>query len=391
MQQTQEQKQTPSRRRQGGRHRNTPQQKTYASENDVPQHKHGRVESPSTPAVGNTQSLRPSSTNQKGRNKDANKKPRNIKNGSASLPFKDSPVPIFAGSTFHASPAPSALPIPSFLSKPEADSPAMTKTSSPEEALSSASTPSDEPTSPSPPSIPGSKDSPLEFFFRADRAEKARTRRTSSVHTNATPIGPFSPPHESPKELSASSKVTAVPTETRRPHYPKRATVQGISADELDGNPSQPIGPAFSTPYQERMRAVRSARNSAQATPTPTVLRSQDPNSSEALKRYLFTGLFGEDKEQSHQISTPSKQTAHPTFERQSQQAHQRSKQHELSRAQPPQQRLPRGVFPASVLTANAQSGQAPASPVDAQLINYRTEHVVAMEDGLRRMLKLGP
>ncbi|RFU71990.1 hypothetical protein TARUN_10269, partial [Trichoderma arundinaceum] len=62
---------------------------------------------------------------------------------------------------------------------------------------------------------------------------------------------------------------------------------------ELDGTGGQPLGPAFSTPYQDRIKA---ARNNApqppasQESPLPTPKTNapfEDP--TEALKRFLFT------------------------------------------------------------------------------------------------------
>ncbi|KAI1781472.1 hypothetical protein F4818DRAFT_38687 [Hypoxylon cercidicola] len=394
MQSVTQQKQTPN-RRQGGRTRSNPHQKTYASENDVPRHRPDLLASPSTPqkgASGGDQSLRANSTGQKQRNRNnSGKKPRH-KNGALSPgqnkanhqtpahQSKEASAPIFAGSTFHASPAPSALPIPSFLSK-AVDCPGPKATSSPEQGLSSPSTESDEASPPSPTSVPRTEESPLEFFFRADRAEKARTRRASSTHVDAIAIGPFLLPHESPKELSTPKSIE--PHTARRPQYPKRSTVIGISANELDGNPGQPVGPAFSTPYQERIRAARSHQNAAQTTPTmlPTMLRNQDLNSrlnspeAQALKRYLHTGRLSSDDEQPQQLPTPSKQSS----QERPQPAHARAPQHHL----------PRGMFPVSVLTANAQSSQSSVPPARAQLTQYRPEQVLAMEDGLKRILKL--
>ncbi|KAI1102583.1 hypothetical protein F4804DRAFT_262029 [Jackrogersella minutella] len=405
MQHTSQSSHTPNRRRQGGRHRNTPKSTTYASENDIPSRKPDQIGSPSTPALETLQSMRASSTSQKPRSKKKinnnnhnGKKPRN-KDGAESIGHsncseqfsptsfqsKDFTVPIFAGSTFHASPAPSALPIPSFLSSSEVDTPALKTTSSPEQGLSCPTTDSEEPSPLSPASIPRGDDSPLELLFRADRAEKARIRRASSAHADAdaTSLSPFSPPHESrdsPKECYPLPKAT-VPSQMRRPNNHKRPTVLGISADELDGDPRQPVGPAFSTPFHERMRAVRSNQNSAQS--TPNVLSSQDPNSSDSLKRYLFTGRLAHEDEPIRQLSKPAGQTSQQNRQQVSQQSHKRSQRPDPSR------RLPRGMFPASVLTANVQNSPSSAPPVEAHLAQYRPEQFSTMEDSLRRMLKL--
>ncbi|KAI0013954.1 hypothetical protein F4779DRAFT_299905 [Xylariaceae sp. FL0662B] len=397
------QKQTPGRRRQGGRNRTTPQQKTYASENDLPKYKPDHYASPTTPqksASGGAAALRASSTNQKQRNKN-NKKPRS-KNGnngnvspdrknrdhdSPSFHSKESAIPIFAGSTFHASPAPSALPIPSFLgtSYPDSpglkvDSPGLKAASSPEQEPSPPTTESEEGSPSSAASIPRTDESPLEFFFRAHRAEKASSCRVRSANANGTTLGPFSPPDESPKECKTVPRTTASNL-TRRPNYSQRTTSSGIPTNELDSNPGQPVGPAFSTPYHERIRAARSNQTSAQA--TPTAPQDQELSPSEALKRYLFTGQLGPPltlKEQPpQQLPTPPQQE---------------NPQRPLNKEHPqqlPEPRLPRGMFPASVLTAHAGNRQPSAPP--AQLTsgggNHRSDQVLALEDGLRRMLKL--
>ncbi|KAI1768670.1 hypothetical protein GGR53DRAFT_346723 [Hypoxylon sp. FL1150] len=394
-------KQTPNPRRPGGRSRNNPHQKTYASENDLPRYKPDPFVSPSTPqkSVSGEQSQRANSTGQKQRNRNNNSgKKQRHKNGTLSPGLnkanqqtpaihKETYAPIFAGSTFHASPAPSALPMPSFLSKSEIVSPApkaaskAASTSSPDQGLSSPSTESDEAEPPSPTCVPRTEESPLEFFFRADRAEKARTRRASSTNIDAIPIGPFSPPRESPKDRNTPPKSAESRT-ARRPQYQKRSTVTGISANELDGTPGQPVGPAFSTPYQERMRAARSTQSSAHT--TPTTLRNQDLNprldSPDALKRYLFTGRLGSDDDEPSQQPRQLPTSSMRFFHGHSQSAHQRA-----------HHPMPRGMFPASVLTANAQSSQSSASPAHAQLTPYRSDQLLAMEDGLKRMLNLDP
>ncbi|KAI1660511.1 hypothetical protein F4813DRAFT_296704 [Daldinia decipiens] len=392
MQEGLQQKQTPNRRRQGGRSRNTPKQTTYASENDVPRYKSSHDGNPTTPVSEAVEVLRASSTSQKQRSKKKknNNKQPNTNDGAVSPgrnnADRPSPsAPIFAGSTFHASPAPSALPIPSFLNRTEPDSPGMKAASSPEQELSCTTSDSDEASSPSP--ITRATESPLELFFRADRAEreKARARRASSFHAAAINMGSISPSHQSPKGFHTYPLGTT-PNQTRRPNYQKRATVLGISADELDGNPGEPVGPAFSTPYQERMRAARSNQFSARS--TNKVLQSQDINHYDDLKRYLFTGRLDGNEEQSQQLSGPPNQVD----QHHSPQHRKPSERMRPSRGQSPQsppRHLPRGMFPMSVLTASAQNGQPTAPPVDAQLTSYRSDEVTTMEDELRRILKL--
>ncbi|KAI1213280.1 uncharacterized protein F4807DRAFT_257338 [Annulohypoxylon truncatum] len=395
MQRTTQSSQTPNRRRQGGRHRTTPKTTTYASENDVPSRRSEPLAgSPGTPNQETRKSQRASSTGQKSRN--SNKKPKKPKAKDAAetigtsksdrnspLPqSKNNDVPIFAGSTFHASPAPSDLPIPSFFSAAAVDTPQTMKTkttmSSPEQGLSCSTTDTEGTRSPSPVSIPRAEDSPLELLFRADRAEKARVRRASSTHADAHSLSPFSPPLESHsysvKEYSHFPTAT-IPGPMRRPAANlKRPGSMGISADELDGDPHQPIGAAFSTPFHERMQAVRSNNG-----PTLGALANQDTNSSDTLKRYLFTGRLARDDEAAKQLSDSARQIP----EQFSPQLDKRPQHPNLPR------RMPRGMFPASVLTGNARTGQPAIPPVQANLTHYQPDQISSMEDSLRRVLKL--
>ncbi|KAF1972226.1 hypothetical protein BU23DRAFT_164247 [Bimuria novae-zelandiae CBS 107.79] len=99
----------------------------------------------------------------------------------------------YAGPTFHASPAPSALPIPKFLSK---SVPPKTHTGPPTPPPDEGSDPSSSPSpSPSPSRgapipIPSRQlNSPLDMLFKADRAEKAR------IGTGSLPTPSFPPAH----------------------------------------------------------------------------------------------------------------------------------------------------------------------------------------------------
>lgn len=66
---------------------------------------------------------------------------------------------------------------------------------------------------------------------------------------------------------------------------PFRRSSSGISVAELDGFPGKPLGPAFSTPYQERIKAARASPHQ----PIASEAVSSDDR-SEALKKYLFGG-----------------------------------------------------------------------------------------------------
>ncbi|KAH8725234.1 hypothetical protein GQ44DRAFT_739700 [Phaeosphaeriaceae sp. PMI808] len=97
-------------------------------------------------------------------------------NAGSATPAKNEGA--YAGPTFHASPAPSALPIPKFLSR-----------SVPAKADSSDSTSSPSPLGASPSRAPipvprRNEDSPLDVFFKADRAERAHNANGSPASAN---------------------------------------------------------------------------------------------------------------------------------------------------------------------------------------------------------------
>ncbi|CAJ2506011.1 Uu.00g001410.m01.CDS01 [Anthostomella pinea] len=406
MQQAPNQKNTPNRRRPvAGRSRSTPQ-KVYASENDLPTFKPDikpdNAARPATPQKSASTNQKQRDKGNKSRNKNGAVSPGHNQRDRQSPPFlpQDASAPIFAGSTFHASPAPSSLPIPSFHGVEAEGSPAIRANRSPGQEPSPPTTDSDE-ASPSAEPVPRNVDSPLEFFFRAQRAEKAKLRRASSANAGAIAPAPFSPPHDLPEECNTLPKAS-VANPLRRPSYPQYLSSPGISTNELGGTPGQPVGPAFSTPYSERIRAARSNQSSAQA--TPSAPRELDAN-SEALKRYLFTGKLGSvgqpqpKPKQQAPVPQPQQHAQYPP-------AHQVAQQHRIpqqfhqygARQQPAGQqmpqhhssepRLPRGMFPASVLTGHSPN----VKPTAASQMNAgpdRSEQILAMEGDLRRMLKL--
>jgi hypothetical protein len=130
----------------------------------------------------------------------------------------------YAGPTFHASPAPSALPIPKFLSR---SVPAKTRmdppTPPPEDSSDSAGSPSPLAASPSRAPIPvptRNEDSPLDLLFKAHRAERANNVSGSPASNNffnpANPVRPQHHTHDSynsfnapfPIELDGESRNT---------------------------------------------------------------------------------------------------------------------------------------------------------------------------------------
>ena len=217
---------------------------------------------------------------------------------SAALPSSAKPMntpssAMFAGATFHASPAPSALPIPKFYSKSVPDSPGMKGVGSLQESyLSEAESPTPPKHLPSATTVQR-EESPLDFFFKADRAEKERARSASSSNPAVQATGPFAPPPnhrnvQTPPALGAQ----------RRPSHAHRTSTggSGMFAMELDGpqGSGSPLGPGFGTPsYAERINAAKNNR--------PREDSQNALERSEALKAYLFSD---------HNVSPPPNVTA---------------------------------------------------------------------------------
>jgi hypothetical protein len=244
----------------------------------------------------------------------------------SSRPISTPSTAAYAGPTFHASPAPSALPIPSFFSKSVPESPSTKSVKSPKE--DNRLTDTDSPTPPVARALADQtkrEESPLDFFFKADREEKARARSTSSFRGSGLQNGPFPPPTDSPispfgngdsplhrtsshdttqsaqarqADLLAeyarkrhSAHTTPINDQRRsRPTQFSGGSPSAMFAMELDGNssPGQPYGPAFSTPYSERISAARAASSPMQGSQPP--IEQQPTDMSEALKAFLFSG-----------------------------------------------------------------------------------------------------
>ena len=153
----------------------------------------------------------------------------------------------YAGPTFHASPAPSALPMPKFFSK---SVPGTTYQSSLQSRLDSESESTSSPLSP-PPVInaeaPGHEESPLDIFFKADREEKAK--RSSGLFTPNT----NEQLNHSTSNIETSGKDSSG-SEHRLHHsrHNSHGSGKGLFTMELDGSGISPHVPATTSPMTNR-------------------------------------------------------------------------------------------------------------------------------------------
>lgn len=193
----------------------------------------------------------------------------NSSNSHSTTPqTKDSAA--YAGPTFHASPAPSALPIPSFFSKsfPESDlAPTLEADSDNAEMEPDLeTTPSKRRARPQP-ANEAPQPTPLDFLFKA--AVKARDSNSMS----------------SPE---ATNRVLSPQTDSKTLRSNPNVTPGGMFPLEMD-NPeharSSPIGPSFATSYQDRMNALRSSSSPSQS---PELSEEQQRLKTAELKHLLL-------------------------------------------------------------------------------------------------------
>ncbi|MCJ1293816.1 hypothetical protein MMC34_005372 [Xylographa carneopallida] len=219
-------------------------------------------------------------------------KPRNPRSlhpeprATSMTPVKKTTAPsqAYAGPTFHASPAPSALPIPRFFSKsvPVTEKGASLSTMMQDDSSEGLSNKSeDSPTMPN--SLRVSQQlireaSPLDFFFNADREEKAKR---SSINMNGISDTSFD-------QIASTPKIVSPIPEHMR-HHSRNAT--GGSTNEMFplemdaseiASPTRAIRPTYPSPEARRSES------------SPSIIRTTSAQSeeqakakTEALKRFL--------------------------------------------------------------------------------------------------------
>lgn len=194
---------------------------------------------------------------------------------SNNIPHKAKATPIkaqqaYAGPTFHHSPAPSALPIPSFYSKSVPN----VSTIRPPEAANNSGAPQEaemnarshlSPQKPESETQRERESTPLDFLFEAAKKAKGTPRGESpdvrSVHM---------PGYESPYSRSPAPREG-----------------DQLFPFELESGMNTPggIAPAFATPYKDRMDALRSTSSSVGA--ASDLSEAEARAKSEALKKFM--------------------------------------------------------------------------------------------------------
>ena len=191
------------------------------------------------------------------------------------VPSKAKATPIkaqqaYAGPTFHHSPAPSALPIPSFYSK---SVPNVSTSRPPDVANDSGTQQHDIPdarTEASQRKVENEmqrerESTPLDFLFEAAKKAKSTPRDESPDARSFSMFG-----HESPYNRS--------PAPREGDH---------VFPFELESGRNTPggVAPPFATPYKDRMDALRSASSSAGA--ASDLSEAEARAKSDALKKFM--------------------------------------------------------------------------------------------------------
>ncbi|KAH8170770.1 proline-rich nuclear receptor coactivator motif domain-containing protein [Sarocladium implicatum] len=373
-------KATPGRRRNARGHPK-PAAKAYASENDATaMNPSAYCASPQTPiknASAGRNNAPNSQANSKSRTKNNKSKPKhappspdNTVNAQQTTPQRaasmstSKPSMAFAGATFHASPAPSALPMPSFFTKSSNESPGPRPSTYPTQQPSPPATDTELPTPRRTTSASKSNGSPLDFMFRAHREEKERERRGSTLSQKPS-INDTTSPFQSPAARVIPREASSVPP-MRNPLI-RQPSSGRIDSEELDGEQGLPMGPAFSTPYQDRIRAARSnqTRSTSMQPMSPPQAQKHESleDQTEALKKFLF-GNGGGGFSKASQTNAAGLQSE--------------------SFSPPRHDHYTTGNF-------HAAPQQNLSPPVQPAPVAERPTNLQAMENDLRRILKLKP
>ncbi|KAF3391631.1 hypothetical protein F1880_007568 [Penicillium rolfsii] len=199
----------------------------------------------------------------------------------------------YAGPTFHASPAPSALPIPSFFSKsfPESDlAPTLETDSDSAEMEPDLDTTPSKPRSARPHTLAttqAAQPTPLDFLFKA--AVQARTAKTMNSPEAAPRVHS---PQTDPRKVQAN-----------------RHTPGGMFPMDLESERARasPIGPSFAPSFQDRLNAFRASSSPSQS-PSPALATTAEDQNRMKTEQLKYMLLNPRPQEPPSSSTTPSAQ-----------------------------------------------------------------------------------
>ena len=217
-----------------------------------------------------------------------NRSPRSEQRTSSVTPAKsnNTPAQAYAGPTFHASPAPSSLPIPRFFSKsvPATEQGSSLKAMMQDDSSEKSSDKSDDsPTMRNSLQVseqPVREASPLDVFFNADREEKVKR----FVGEKESPLA------QSLAQLANIPKSVSPVPEYMRNHsrHPTGGSVGGVFPMEMDAS-EKPSNPSAVHNFPKSAEAHHSDSAPAIFTTESMNAEEQAKAKTEALKKFLLT------------------------------------------------------------------------------------------------------
>ncbi|RMY70875.1 hypothetical protein D0863_05516 [Hortaea werneckii] len=210
-------------------------------------------------------------------------KTRPVSVGGPMLPATPAKEQAYAGPTFQASPAPSSLPVPKFLSRSVPNAAAARQQSMQARLEAENTGGSKEESSPEPdvvaPVQRETMQSPLDIFFQADKAEKQKTQTNDGLL--------------SPQPAARQPPAT-------EPRNPFAQSSKGIFLRELDGDNEDSLSPKTVPPNQRPPFDER-----ARSSPGTVPQSPKDGQSSDAYTQSLKDLLFKHANGSPTQSSTP--------------------------------------------------------------------------------------
>ncbi|KAK0285615.1 hypothetical protein LTR35_004955 [Friedmanniomyces endolithicus] len=196
---------------------------------------------------------------------------RPVSLGGPMLPMTPAKEQAYAGPTFHASPAPSSLPVPKFFSKsaPNVAGPLQDRMEGEKTPEKQASSPEMDVVSPAVPREV--QQSPLDMFFKAHKEEKQRSFSNGMLSPEMAARRPM--PSTEPRNLFQRSG-------------------KNVFLHELDGNNGEMPSPK-TVPANERPAPAERAHSSPSVRPLSGADDEQRAAHTKSLKDLLFNNVNG--------------------------------------------------------------------------------------------------